>query len=381
MKWNWQHSGWPNFTWNVPTLHARERHFVSNAGVSLGARSCLGDDEGEGVLIEILSGEGADTSDIEGEHMDRQSLQSSIRRHLGLSADRRSSPAEAGVAEMMVDFYRNPYRRISHSVLCDWHAMLMSGRRDLSIIGAYRTHEEPMEIVSGPIGPRRKVHFVAPPSSAVPGEMERLIDWIQLTGEEGPHFVPSLARAAVAHLWFESIHPFEDGNGRIGRALSETILAQSLPTPSITGLSGAILRHQKAYYAQLQAASRGLDASRWVDWFSTITLQAQSLTLRKVLLVAEKGRVLRELGNNLNTRQIKLIDRLYGAEMDGGFKGGLSASNYRALTGATSATATRDLAALVESGVLIRIGELKATRYYLQTQVDKTGLTAGLPDS
>lgn len=371
MQWNWQQKDWPHFNWSVPQLEARERVFLRQAGIVIGVGYHLTEEDEQRVLIDLMSGEGVDTADIEGEHLDRESLQSSIRRQLGLSSDQRSSVSEAGMAEMMVNLYQNIVRPLSHQVLFDWHAMIMNGRRDVRVIGDYRMHDEPMEIVSGPIGPRRRVHYVAPGSQAVLDEMERLLAWLGRTGPDGADFMPSITRAGIAHLWFESIHPFEDGNGRVGRALSEFLLAQGVGHPVITGLSGVMARNQKAYYDALASANRSMDASTWLDWFSEAVLEAQQISLSRVSLAVQKGHMLRELRDILNPRQEKMLLKLFEAEAGRGFAGGLSASNYRAITGAPTATATRDLAGLVEAGALIKTGALKSTRYHLNVQFPK----------
>jgi len=139
---------------------------------------------------------------------------------------------------------------------------------------------------------RQKVHFVAPPSATIADEMARFLQWFADTSPEGDKPLPAITRAGIAHLWFETLHPFEDGNGRLGRAIVEKALAQCSGRPVITGVSGALLRQRKAYYAALGAANRTLSITPWLQWFAAITLEAQQLTLRKVSFVIQKGRLL-----------------------------------------------------------------------------------------
>jgi Fic family protein len=173
-----------------------------------------------------------------------------------------------------------------------------------------------------------------------------------------------LTRAGLAHLYFESIHPFEDGNGRVGRALAEKVLAQGAGQPSLTALSLVIQRRRHEYYAELARANRGLEVDPWLDWFADVVLAAQAHTLALIDFLLAKTRLLDRLQGELNARQEKVLLRLYREGPDG-FTGGLTAGKYRALTGASPATVSRDLAQLVELGALRRTGELKATRYWL----------------
>jgi Fic family protein len=225
-----------------------------------------------------------------------------LRRQFGLQTDPdRNTPAERGIAEMLVDLYRR---------------------------------------------------FAEP------------LGWYNATSPTGDSPLPTLARAGLAHLYFECIHPFEDGNGRIGRAIAEMALAQGAGQPSLTALSLLIHRHRKTYYAQLEAANKNLEANAWLNWFADLVLAAQAHTLRGLDFLLANTRLWDRLRGQLNERQSKALARLMRAGVDG-FVGGLSAGKYMALTGATPATAGRDLGQLVELGALRRTGRLKGTRYWL----------------
>lgn len=364
MSWNWEEKDWPDFRWDARKLAKAEALFAEGAGIVIGASKHLNETERQGLSIEIMSHEAVDSSAIEGERLDRDSVQSSIRRHLGMATDhRRSNPAEVGIAEMMVDLYHNLSGPLDEKVLMNWHRLLMNGRTDIKDVGRYRTHDDPMQIVSGAIY-EPKVHFEAPPSKQISHEMARFMGWLEQSGPGGSTPLPPVTRAGIAHLWFESIHPFEDGNGRVGRAIIEKILAQGLSAPIITGMSGILLKYRKAYYQALEDGSHGLEVTDWLLWFATKAVEAQKHTLAQVEFILNKSRLIDSLRGQLNPRQEKALLRLFAAGLDG-FTGGLSAAKYMSITDAPPATATRDLNGLTDMGALVRTGERKSTRYHL----------------
>src|ERR1035437_10194255 len=278
MNWNWQTPYWPNFKWDRSQLFAAEEQFLLGAGVVIGTAKHLGDDERNQLLVEVMSGEALTTSEIEGEILNRASVQSSIQRQLGLAADkRRATPAEQGIAEMMVDLFRSSAEPLSNEMLYRWHQMVAAGRKDLMDIGRYRTGKEPMQVISGRIG-AQKVHFEAPPSKRVPSEMKRFIAWFNQTVPQGAEPLPAISRAGIAHLYFESIHPFEDGNGRIGRAIAEKALAQSFGQPPLIALAATMLIRRKAYYEALEVANKGNNLTPWLCWFAGVAIEAQKRT-------------------------------------------------------------------------------------------------------
>src|SRR5207245_7777893 len=177
MTWNWQKSDWPNFAWNRARLEKAEQQFLLGGGVVVGTVKHLPEEDRQQLTVDAMSTEAVTTSEIEGEILDRASVQSSLRKQLGLSTDeRRVRPAERGIAEMMVDLYRCLAEPLSEEVLFRWHRMVMSGSRNRRDVGRYRTGAEPMQVVSGPID-EPKIHFEAPPSARVPSEMQQFIAW------------------------------------------------------------------------------------------------------------------------------------------------------------------------------------------------------------
>ena len=362
MTWNWQRPDWPNFSWNRGRLRKAEKHFLVGAGVFAGTVKYLGLTDRNQLTVEAIGAEAVTTSEIEGEMLDRASVQSSIRAQFGLETDnRRVKPAEQGIAEMMVDLYRSFAEPLSEESLFAWHRMLVKGRGDLRDIGRYRTDDEAMQVVSGAIHAPR-VHFEAPPSSRMPKEMARFVKWFNRTAPTGVEPLPALTRAGIAHLYFESIHPFEDGNGRIGRALSEKALGQCLGQPTLTALAATILIRRRDYYEALEAANKDNEVTPWLAWFAGVAIEAQRRTEARVEFLIDKTRLLDRLRGQLNERQEKALLRML-REGPEGFKGGLSAGNYATITGASPATATRDLADMVAKGALTRAGERRYARY------------------
>jgi Fic family protein len=362
MQWNWQHDNWPNFSYDAAGMASLERKFLQSSGEIIGAVRHFSKDDSSQLRIELLSDEAVKTSEIEGEFLDRASVQSSLRRQFGLNTDDRTvRPQERGIAEMMANVYRNWSGELRHEELFHWHSMLMAGNRYIETIGAYRRHENAMQIVSGPLD------FEAPASRQVGPEMERFIAWFNGSGPNGPAPLQALTRAAIGHLHFESIHPFEDGNGRIGRALAEKSLAQNIGQPSLISLAFTIERNRKAFYSELERHRRMLDITGWIVYFSQTILEAQQTTLERIAFFIDKAKFYDRFRGRFNERQEKVIERIF-REGTTGFKGGLSAENYISITATSRATATRDLQQLVEIGALTRTGERRHTRYALQLQ-------------
>ncbi len=321
------------------------------------------------------------TSAIEGEALDAASVRSSVLRQLGLPSPAGLPTPSArvdGLVALTQDAIIDLHRPVNPERLHRWHEALFpvdddAGRRPRIVVGRYREHADPMQIVSGFPG-REVVHFTAPPSAQVPGEMQALLDWFEATrpglsprttGAPGVPFVDGLVRAALVHLWFETIHPYEDGNGRIGRALMDLAVAQELGTAMrLCSLSAEIMKRRRDYHAALHQAQRGpLDVSPWVCWFAQLCRSACEAASRRIDLAIEKSRFWQtHAGTPLNARQRKVMQRLLD-DGDGGFLGGLNASKFMKMTGASKATATRDLADLVSAGLLCTRGQGKALRY------------------
>jgi Fic family protein len=364
MTWNWEKPDWPIFNYDSAALEPLEKQFLLRSGEFIGAFRHIAADDRDTLKIELISDEAVKTSEIEGEILNRDSVQSSLRHQFGLGAEKPGiAPAERGIAEMMVDLYRGFADALTDHTMFDWHRMLLSGDRSIRVIGGYRTHTDAMQVVSGPIH-KPNVHFEAPPSSRVTGEMKHFVTWFNDTAPAGKTPLSPLTRAGIAHLYFVCIHPFEDGNGRIGRALAEKSLAQNLGQPSLIALAYTIERRRRDYYASLERNNKATGITDWLEYFANTVLEAQSNTIRRVDFYVAKAKFYEMHRGTLNERQEKVVARMFREGIDG-FKGGLSAENYISITGTSRATATRDLQNLVEKGALTRIGELRHTRYHL----------------
>lgn len=364
MTWNWEQPDWPDFSYDSTVLEPLEKQFLIQSGEFVGAYKHISPDNQETLKIDIISEEAVKTSEIEGEILNRDSVQSSLRHQLGLGAEKPGiDPAERGISEMMVDLYRNFGTALDHATLFAWHKMLLSSDKKTRVIGGYREHGEAMQVVSGP-DYKRTVHFEAPPSSRMHDEMTRFNFWFNDTAPGGLNPLPAITRAGISHLYFVCIHPFEDGNGRIGRAVAEKSLAQNLDQPSLIALACTIERKRKDYYAALERNNKELEITAWLTYFANIILEAQRNTIKRVDFFVAKARFYQNFSGKFNERQAKVVVRIFGEGIDG-FKGGLSAENYITISKTSRATATRDLQELVGFGALTRTGELRHTRYFL----------------
>lgn len=364
MAWNWEQPGWPEFIYDSAALEPRERQFLLHSGEFIGAFKHVGPDDRDMLKIELIGDEALKTSEIEGTALNRDSVQSSLRQQFGLGTDGRwIPPAEHGIAEMMVDLYRNFGNPLTHQTMFAWHGMLLGSERRINVIGAYRAHLDPMRVVSGSVH-NPKIHFEAPPVAKIMDAMDAFVSWFNNTAPNGPHPLPALMRAGIAHLYFVSIHPFEDGNGRIGRALAEKSLAQNLGQPSLIALAYTIERARKAYYAALERNNKDMEITDWLVYFAETILEAQRNTIKRVDFCIAKAKLSEKLRGKLNARQEKVLARMFREGLDG-FKGGLSAKNYIGIAKTSRATATRDLQDLVDKSALTKTGELRHTRYHL----------------
>src|SRR5215468_721405 len=338
MTWNWEQPDWPEFAYDSKALEPLEQQFLLQSGEFIGACKHIGPDDQESLKIELISDEAVKTSEIEGEILNRDSVQSSLRQQLGLGVEAPGvKPEERGVSKMMVDLYQNFTTPLSDKTMFDWHSMLLSGDTSIRVIGGYRTHPEPMQVVSGPIQ-KPLVHFEAPPSDRMPGEMKRFIEWFNDTAPAGKNPLPPLTRAALAHL---------------------------LGQPSLIALAYTIERKRKDYYAALERNNKDLEIDGWMKYFANTILEAQNNTIQRVDFYIAKAKFYEKFRGKLNERQNKVVARVFREGIDG-FKGGLSAENYISISKTSRATATRDLQDLVEKGALTKTGELRHTRYFLR---------------
>ena len=367
----WQLDDWPDLVItpaNVAQalLLARQRQ-----GELIGKARAIGLDQTGSTVQEVLFQEVMATSAIEGENLNPAAVRSSVLRKLGTEPP--AGSARSRQVDDLVDVIQDAIiafdQPLDHDRLFRWQAALFpSGYSGLQriAVGKYRHLDDAMQIVSGLPG-KEVVHFTAPPSAQMTLEMEKFLQWFAQTapGAARAAELDGIARAAVAHVWFETIHPFEDGNGRIGRAIVDMAMAQDLGAPTrLFSLSSQMLKDRKGYYEALSAAQHGsTDVSAWVHWFARALGQACVAASALLDTAVDKSRFWATHSQvTLNERQRKVIQRLLD-EGNGGFLGGLNVQKYIKMTGTSKPTATRDLGDLVRYGLLLARGQGKAVRY------------------
>ena len=376
-KYIWQQSGWPQLTVNHNKLAGALHQARLEQGRLLGQLEAIGLEQMHEISRELWVQDTLATAAIEGEQLNVMLVRSSVARRLGLSDAPSGDRAVDGLVELMEDASRNFAAPLTEDRLRRWQAALFAGStmegfagiRRIAV-GRYRDHAEAMQIVSGIPG-RQIVHYEAPASRDVVGEMKGFLAWfnapilIDVASEKSQARMGGLVRAAIAHLWFETIHPFEDGNGRVGRAIADLALAQDVGVAvRVFGLSTQLQESRSDYYAALNAAQCGdLDVTPWVLWFVQ-SFTAGCLRSQAVVRVAmQKARYWHKAtGYAINERQRKVLARLLEVG-DGGFIGGMTSEKYSKLTQISKPTATRDLTQLQSWGLLVVTGIGKATRY------------------
>jgi Fic family protein len=366
MRYSWQQPDWPQFQYALKNIEDLLLSFAEKEGHVSGILKALPEDTQTEAIIDMMVAEAIKTSEIEGEYLSRRDVMSSIKNNLGLNQhpERITDKKAQGAAELMIDVRKSVSETLTEDTLFSWHTMIMRGNTKHKI-GAWRTHEEPMQVVSGAIG-KWKVHFEAPPSARVPQEMKQFIQWFNDTQPGGPREIrKSPVRSAIAHLYFETIHPFEDGNGRIGRALSEKALSQGVGRPILLSLSKTIEGHKNAYYDALKEAQKSLKITSWIHYFVSMALDAQMEAGEQIDFTLRKTKFFARFQSQLNDRQLRVIRRIL-EEGPRGFEGGMSPRKYIVITGTSKPTATRDLQELVEKGVLISLGAGRGRNYHIK---------------
>ncbi len=362
---NWQQKDWPVFRFDLLETEELLLAFAEETGHVTGMLKGLPEDIQMEAIIDTMVAEAIKTSEIEGEYLSRKDVISSIRNNLGLNKtpDVVKDKMSRGAGELMVDT-RNTYNDpLTAEKLFAWHTMLFTDSKSIAV-GSWRHHAEPMQVISGSIG-KERVHFEAPPSARVAQEMQQFIKWFNDTAPGGIQAIKKApVRSAIAHLYFETIHPFEDGNGRIGRAIAEKALSQTIGRPVLLSLSKTIEADKKKYYHALEQAQKNNEITAWMQYFVTLTLDSQQQAKQLVDFLLKKAKFFDRFKNALNERQLKVIKRMFEAGPEG-FEGGMNAKKYVSITYTSKATATRDLQELSAQGVLIARGGGRSTAYVL----------------
>ena len=364
MKYNWQHPDWAKFIFEDSVLDSLCVNFALETGELKGLVDSLSTEIQQETILQFMISEAIKTSEIEGEFFSRQDVMSSIKKNLGIGVafgQIRDKNAQ-GIGKLMVEV-RNFYaEKLAESTLKQWHAILMEYSKRV-IPGEYRTGNEPMQIVSGAFG-KEIIHFEAPPSKQVSFEMKKFIEWYNDFEVKPTDIKNILIKTSISHLYFESIHPFEDGNGRIGRAIAEKCLSESLNRPVLMSISSTIDQNKKRYYESLKQAQRTLEITDWIFYFSSLVLESQKNAKQTVLFTLNKTKFMDKFKSEMNERQSKAVLKMFENGVSG-FEGGMTAIKYVSITKTSRATATRDLQDLTEKNILTPRGEGRSRSYDL----------------
>ncbi|MGX8712668.1 MAG: Fic family protein [bacterium] len=356
----WQDADWPNFRWDDLQVSPLLNSVQERQARLLGMLSVLGFDLQKQTVLESMTEDVVRSSEIEGELLNRDSVRSSIARHLGVNLPSAGSSDHyiEGIVQVAVDAVKNCNMPLDKERLCNWHAALFPTRRSgmyRITVADWRQGDEPMLVVSGAMG-KERVHYEAPPSSVVPYEMGRFMQWLN---DEQP--ANQLLKAAIAHLWFVAVHPFDDGNGRLTRTLTDMLIARGTGM-QFYSVSAEILKSRKDYYAILERTTCGdMDITEWLLWFlqrieAAIITSEQSLSgvLRKTEFWNS------HTDTEFNERQRKVINRLFD-----GFEGPLTSSKWAKICHCSPDTALRDITSLIEKGVLVKANSGGRNTHYI----------------
>ena len=361
----WQHEGWPRMTWAEEAFSGLLAEVNMLRGKLMGVISMFSFQEQNDTVLDAMSQEIVHSAKIEGQELDHDSVRSSVARQLGLSYGGLPVPDHftEGVVQVMIDATQHYDRPLDAERLFNWQAALFpTGRSGMYkiTVGAWRCEGGAMQVVSGPMG-HEQVHYEAPDNKTVPAMMNQFLSWVNATDDN----IDPLVKAAVAHLWFVTIHPFDDGNGRLCRTITEMLLSRADQTRQrYYSLSSVFLSNRKEYYNHLEQAQKGnLDVTVWIDWFLRQLKEALLASLAKTEHVKAK-RIFwdRHREVSFNDRQRKVINMLLN-----GFEGKLTSSKWYKINHCSQDTANRDINDLIHKGVLVREpGNGRSTAYELR---------------
>lgn len=357
----WQEEKWPYFTWNNEPIARLLAVVHQELGKLSGIVSMFGFEQKTNTFLDAITQEIVNSAEIEGEVLNHDSVRSSVARQLGLpyAGLPRIDHYVEGVVQVMVDATQHAQQPLTDERLFGWHAALFptgySGAYKITVAN-WRQSPEAMQVVSGVMG-HYQVHFEAPPSELVPEMMMPFLEWLNASNAVDP-----LIKAAISHLWFVTIHPFEDGNGRLCRTITEMMLARADGmTQRYYSLSSAILNNRKTYYEQLEQTQKGsLDITGWIAWFLVTLHQAVATSIGKMDRVIQKTDFWNQHADTeVNERQRKIINRLWD-----GFEGKLTSSKWAKICHCSQDTALRDIHDLEEKGILRDTGEGGRSKNY-----------------
>jgi Fic family protein len=354
--WIWEKAGWPDFTYDLSRHQGALDRLVGSSNEIFGRIEALPSESQSDALIDLVVSEAIRTSFIEGQDLDRVSVRASVRHLAGLSSVKPLTKDHRvnGISSLLLDVIKRWDQPLSDEILCAWQSEIVS-KLSLSLItsGDYRFDDV---VIGSTVVGNDRIFFQAPPPDRVEHEMTGFLRWynedLNRTNAQSSEERLGLCiiRAGIAHLWFETIHPFDDGNGRVGRAIADHALSQAFGHPIISGLSTAITQNKvsrKRYYDELEKAQTGnLNIDNWLSYFITVVSEAQAYSKQVLDFVIAKTRYYESYRGQLNERQNKVIARMFDEGVSR-FEGGISAKKYMSIGGCSKATATRDLQTLV----------------------------------
>lgn len=364
--WIWQQSDWPNFHWQGGTVQPKLNEAWRALGMLLGRVGSLPERDDPGLVLDTLLQNIVTSSAIEGERLNAASVRSSLARRLGVEGEAGATSARSeGLAEMLLDATGQPDALLNRERLFQWHRWLFPDDEASLVrlrVGQWRG-EEPMQVVSGRLD-KPRVHFEAPPRHVLDDEMAAFFEWFEASHHDTT--LDPILRAGIAHFRFVTVHPFEDGNGRLARAIADRALAQAdRQSIRLYAMSAAILARRQDYYRTLEASQRGtLGLTDWLTWFLDTLVATLQEALASIDRTLAKARFWQRFGDQgLAPAQIKVLNKL----LDGGergFEDGISAAQYQKVAKVSKATATRHLADLLEKGCIDKLpGGGRSTRY------------------
>ena len=368
--WIWQQPDWPRFTWQAEPLAPLLRACTQAQGRLIGMLGAVGNDTEAQSSLDAMLQNIVTSSAIEGEQLNVGSVRSSLAKRLGVSEEGRITARSEGLAQLLLDATQAHQQPLDLERLYAWHRWLFPNDDSLMarplLIGALRG-DEPMQVVSGRLD-RPTVHFEAPPRAGLEQQLADFLDWFERSRSDAS--LDPLLRAGIAHFWFVTLHPFDDGNGRLTRAITDLALAQGEhQTIRFYAMSASILDDRAGYYRILEASQKGpLDITAWLQWFLATLLNSLEQALARIDRVLIKARFWQTHRNQtFSAEQTKVLNRL----LDGGergFEAGISAAQYQAVAKVSKATATRHLSDLVAKGCITRLpGGGRSTRYQVNS--------------
>lgn len=360
----WQYPEWPHFAWDESVIQPLLAGVRYKQGLLTGMMNVLGLDVQNASTLDMMTMDIVKSCEIEGVILNSERVRSSVAKHLGVKTEGLPEPDHytEGIVEVMMDAVRNASTPFDAERLFGWHAALFpTGRSGMYkiTVANWRIGEEPMQVVSGAMG-HEVVHYEAPPSSAVPGMMNQFLEWIENPSDS----TDPIVKAAIAHLWFVAIHPFDDGNGRLTRTITDMLMCRADGLPHrYYSMSNTICKYKKDYYAALESTTVGdTNITGWVEWFLKTIDIAISEAITATERTIRKARFWqRHHSKSMNDRQVKMVNLLWD-----GFDGNLTNAKWAKITKTSASTALRDIQELVACGVLkVAEGGGRSTNYIL----------------